>query len=334
MGKKILAVYDEDQSYARHLMEYLNHNKKFLPLACMYTKEESLLHTLEEKQIDILLTAEGLSGALAGHRNIKRLLWLSEEEVVEENRESIYKYQPAREIMGCLLHYCGETEGHIGALTGQNGRTQVIYTFFSPCGTSESSIFAEAAGISLGKTGHTLFLDLQPFSTRTHSPGLSDLLYYSRQQNTNLITCLSKLIVSLNGIDYLGPVDTCRDLHELTGSDIESLLRLLERQEYYTAIVADVGFYSESLIRLFTTAGRLFLTQPEGGVYKRSMDRFEEELLRDAEENSPDRVTRIVIGGELSEEFRTTVREGAITNQLIEFAERMIAHEGRETDSD
>ena len=85
--EKILAIYDEDSLYCKRLSLYLRQNTKLPFQIYPLSKAENFAEFCKKKKPDLLLLSEKKAKALPFSSGIGRILYLSEEKLLNEKKQ-------------------------------------------------------------------------------------------------------------------------------------------------------------------------------------------------------------------------------------------------------
>ena len=100
-------------------------------------------------------------------------------------------------------------------------KTMEIIGVYSPLGRCLKTSFALALGQILAKDKAVLYLNLEEYSGfeellgKKFPTNLSDLFYYVRQGNENLIHRMNGMIQTVNNLDFIPPVRMPSDIRTL-----------------------------------------------------------------------------------------------------------------------
>ena len=89
---------------------------------------------------------------------------------------------------------------------------------YSPVGRTQKTSFALTLGQILAKDRAVLYLNLESYSGfeqilgETYERNLSDLLYFVRQENANVIHRLSGMVLPIQNLDYVPPALSPMDI--------------------------------------------------------------------------------------------------------------------------
>ena len=225
MKKNIFAVCDLEVDYALNFMDYLN-QKKNIPFEIQaFTTVESLIAYGKNIHIELLLISQKAMCRQVQELEIGKIVILSEGVHPPEldRYPSVYKYQASsdvvREVMACYGAEKAVTPVAFPVLK----KTTVIYGIYSPVGRCLKTSFALTLGQILAKEKAVLYLNLEEYAGfeelmgKGFSQNLSDLLYFVRQENGNLIYKMNGMIQTVNNLDYIPPVRTPEDIRRTYG---------------------------------------------------------------------------------------------------------------------
>ena len=108
---------------------------------------------------------------------------------------------------------------------------------------------------------------------------LSDLLYYVRQENTNLIHKLSTVVCSIENLDYVPPVLSPVDLHETTQEEWERLLREIALHSNYEVLLLDIGESACQTYQLLEKCKKIYMPVLTDWISQAKVEQFEK-LMR------------------------------------------------------
>ncbi len=276
MRKNIFAVCDLEVDYALNFMEYLNH-KKNIPFEIQaFTTAESLIAYGKKVPIELLLISGKAMCREVQELDIGKIVILSEGVHPPEldRYPSVYKYQASsdviREVMAC---YGAEKAIDPVAFPVLKKNTE-IYGIYSPLGRCLKTSFALTLGQILAKDRAVLYLNMEEYSGFEEMMGkgfqqnLSDLLYFVRQENGNLIYKMNSMVQTVNNLDYIPPVRTPADIHGTPGADWEKLIQEIALHSNYEVLILDIGSELEDIFQILDMCGKIYmpiLTDPVSG---------------------------------------------------------------------
>ena len=267
MKRNIFAVCDLEVEYAVNFMEYLNRRKN-LPFEIQaFTSVESLGNFAAAQHIELLLISARAMCREVREMDIGKVIILSEGTLPQEMDlyPSVYKYQPSSQILREVMSCYGKGEESRPLLFPVMKRNTQILGVYSPLKRCLKTSFALTLGQILAREKAVLYLNLEEYSgfeelTGT-SPqnGMSDLLYYVRQREKNLVLRVNSLVCSVNNLDYIPPVHTPWDIREAPWEDWEWLLSELERNSGYEVLILDIGTEMDEIFRLLDRCSRIYM---------------------------------------------------------------------------
>ena len=224
MKKNIFAVCDLDASYACNLTDYLN-GKRTTPFEVQaFTNVESLQEFAKEQPLELLLISTRAMCNEIRELPIGRIVILSEGEQLQDlNLEEypfVYKYQSSDQLICEVMEYYTEANPNT-CLFPATTDTKLI-GIYSPVARSGKTAFALALGEILAESRQVLYLNLEEYSGfeelfGTHyRTDLTDLIYFARQKEENLVYKLNSIIQSFHGLQYVPPAVFSADIRGVT----------------------------------------------------------------------------------------------------------------------
>ncbi|MDD3339732.1 MAG: hypothetical protein PHS82_12855 [Lachnospiraceae bacterium] len=286
MRRNIFALCDLEVAYAYNFMEYLNQKKNIPFEVHAFTSVEQLEIYTRDHPVEILLISDKAMCEQVKDMNIQKLIILSEgvHDPRLDQYPSVYKYQSSdaviREVMAC---YGAETtERPASVLLKKETKIVAVY---SPIGRCLKTSFALTMGQLLAKERATLYLNLEEYAGfedlfhTTYERNLSDILYYIRQENTNLIHKLNSMVQTVNNLDYLPPVLSPEDIRSTTYDEWTLLLDTLRHCSNYETIIIDMGDGVDGLYNLLEQCDAVYMPVKNDVMSTAKIRQFEN-LLR------------------------------------------------------
>lgn len=268
-------------------MNYINHKGKLSLQISAFSNRECLLEYLEHNIVDILLVSEdGFSEIDKLRHQIKNVFILSEIQNGKDNLEysSIYKFQSAEKIMMEIIELYTESNGEKnGFLKKSNSGNKTIIGVFSPQGGSKKTTFSLSLSNYYGLSQSTLYINLELFCQFSWiysqgKNGFSELLYYIKQKNSNLIMKFDSIICNYNHFDFIPPTSHYQDLLEMNPDDISFLIRCLREYSDYEVIIFDIGFFGNSILELLNRCDKIYVPVNDDILSKDKKDAFYRQL--------------------------------------------------------
>lgn len=261
MKSRCFVVCDSEIVYAEKLSFILGKKIDFPVYVCSLA--EQIEEIANELPIEILLLEEKFSGKV--QENIaKRVIYLTRERENVEEKQRIYKYQSADNILSDLLNiYAGEEDRDI--LRQSRYKECSIIGVYSPVHRVGKTTFAIALGKELAKEERTLYLNLEEYSgwedrmMMKSSRTIADLLYYTRQENSRISTKVSIMTEKIGQLEYIAPMKISEDLKAVTYEEWQELFGQLLHLRLYRKIIIDFGECVQGLWKLLEMCRRIYM---------------------------------------------------------------------------
>lgn len=283
--RKILAICDLEVAYASHFMEHLN-TRRSLPFEVQaFSDLDTLKEAVRNRPIEILLISEK---ALAGREmevgewNIGQVIVLSEGITIQRNESypTISKYQSSESVIREVMAvYAAQSRDKNGVSIIK--REAKVIGIYSPVGRCLKTSFALTMGQLMAKERAVLYLNLEScagfeelFET-VYDRTLSDVIYYMRQKQDNLLHCVGAAVCSLDNLDYIPPVPFPQDIAGVTMSEWQQLLDFLRQESQYEVIILDIGEGVEDVCALLELCDHIFMPAKQDFVSQAKIVQFE-----------------------------------------------------------
>lgn len=266
MKKSIFAICDLEVDYAHNFMDYLN-CKRSIPFEIQaFTSVEHLIKFAGKERIEILLISDKAMCSRVKELDVGQIMILSEGVHPPELDQypSVYKYQSSdyviREVMAC---YGADRENP--ELAPVPKRNMEILGVYSPVGRCLKTSFALALGQILARDKAVLYLNLEEYAgfetlfRKQYEHTLSDVMYFVRQKNKNLIHKISGMLESVGNLDYIPPAENPEDVRSASWEEWNYLLDTLARNSAYETVVLDLGNGVDGLFRILGRCSRIFM---------------------------------------------------------------------------
>lgn len=286
MKKNIFAVCDLEAEYAQNFMNYLN-QKKNIPFEIQaFTNVESLISYARGNPIELLLISGKAMCQEVRELEIGKVVVLSEGVHLPEldSYPTVYKYQSSdqliREVMACY----GTEKVTFPAVYPILKKKTEILGVYSPGGCCLKTSFALTLGQILAKSKSVLYLNLEAYSGfeslfgKSFSHDLSDLLYFVRQDNPNLMMKMNSMIQTVNNLDFVPPVQTPYDIRTAAWQEWERLLLELMRSSSYEIILLDIGEGIDEVFQMLEMCNVIYIPVLKDVVSEAKITQFENML--------------------------------------------------------
>lgn len=178
---------------------------------------------------------------------------------------SVYKYQSSSDVIREVMACYGEERAVAPAVFPILKKTTEILGIYSPLKRCLKTSFALAMGQILAKERAVLYLNLEEYSGfeelfgKSFDHNLSDLLYYVRQDNQNLIHKMNSMVQTVGNLDFIPPVRTPWDVHSTAWEDWEKLLEEIVRGSSYEVLVLDIGSEVDEIFQLLDKCKQIYM---------------------------------------------------------------------------
>lgn len=328
MKNRIIAVCDTEAAYTYSLADYFNHkNKIFFSEA--FTNEDSVLTYAEDNYIDVLLISDKMNIDTIHKKNVGLVIILSEQEAVKAIRTypTIYKYQSAGSILKNIMNYYAEREDE--PLFILNKKCNIIGVY-SPNKRSLKTSFCLALGQILAKEKAVLYLNMEDYSgfstifQKEYKADLSDIIYYLRQDKSNILVKLEGIVDSVNNLDYIPPAASPMDIREVKKDDWIRLLHEISTNSKYETIILDFGDGVDGLLELLSECNQVYMPIREDYMSGAKIEQFEKLLNIAGYEELNSKIKKVKLPYHNSFGSRECYAEQLIWSELGDYVRQLI----------
>lgn len=264
--KQQIAVYLPDTVYGERFVKYLKQIPQVTHEICYFNNAEACTQFLRKQKIAVLILKEQKEfGEVL--KQAESIILISEHAKEREEELSriqdlefkiFYQYQSMEQLIPLIWpNQAKNTQQKLQTKENQ-GKISVISIITME--SIEKGFFVVFSAAECRKQkGKTILLDCTQFSPVSDmaakqqegnmGSGLSDIIYYLKEEDGLTPDRIKKLIHQKKGIDTIYPVNHCLDLYELRSEHILQLLDALEESGYQTVISA-VSVLTESTVEL------------------------------------------------------------------------------------
>ena len=179
---------------------------------------------------------------------------------VSQDEKCVYKYQCVDQILSEILEtYFERTkENMMRSVKKESVKMLAVY---SPIHRAGKTSFAVAFGKELARCKKVLYLNLEEYFgyggifTQADGGNLGDVLYYTRQENSNFGLRLGMLVRKWM-MDYIRRCVSL-DLKEVLWEEWEVLLKQIVEDSVYEVILLDVGECVQGLFQMLDLCDRI-----------------------------------------------------------------------------
>lgn len=283
MKKQIFAVCDLEADYARNFMEYLNRRNNLPFEVQAFTSVESLVAYAQKTHVELLLISVDAMCREVRELDIGKVVILTEGSRPEEldMYAEVYKYQSSAEIIREVMACYGEERDVFPIQSPALKKKTEFLGVYSPLGRCLQTSFAWTLAQILSEERAVLYLNMEEYSGFEELMGkgfahnLSDLLYYVRQDNQNLLYKMNSMIQTINNLDYVPPVQMPADIRTTAWQDWERLFQMLILDSSYEVIVLDIGCGIDENFQLLDMCKKIYMPVLSDAVSQCKIAQFE-----------------------------------------------------------
>lgn len=300
MKTGLLAIFDLEEQYAYHLLDYIS-EKQGMPFRTVaFTDMQEMKNYLNDNYVDLLLiSADSFDESIADF-SIGKIILLSNGNVYSEyiDYSSIYKYQSTENIIREVLDYYVNVnkDAHIMPVVKENVE---IIGAYSPIGRCGKTTFAIALGQCLAEEHQVLYMNFEEFSgfgkmLDTGFPGdLSDLMYFYMQNPDSIAIKLKAIVGQLQGMDYVPPLVYQKDLREIDAAQWARLIKHIAATSEYDKIIIDLGNMVSDIFEMLSICNVVYVPGVSDPVQRYKLDSFLNYIEDDENFALKDRVVEV-----------------------------------------
>jgi hypothetical protein len=328
LSNGIIAIIDPDADYALKLAEYFNLKSGLNYSVSVFTDYDSLMNYLSETYVDILLISEEFSSCMEQMKNTGNIFILTEGNVdsVLSEYTSLYKYQPSdcilRDVMSCCASYAASPQSMVSTASPAN-----IIGIYSPVKRCGKTCFALAYGCITALSESCLYINLEEYSgftcfTEDSSLGdLSDLLYFYRQNPSNLDKKLMALSRSYHNLNYIPPMQFSYDIKNMESEDLSGFVEAIAKTEHYRTIILDISDSVKDVPSLLNICSKIFMPTTRDSISQHKITDFFQSISAIC--NSSIKEKTEILSLPFADEHLFSVSNGNLTDST-DFMEKLI----------
>lgn len=286
MESKNLVICDSETKFASAFAQYLTRQKELAVRVRTCSDLSYVLAIQEKENIDFLFISSEYPKD--SRKQVKAGLVFviaSEREVALENREvSIYKYQPGDQILAEMICQCSMSGDEKQVFLKTSGKKNCkVIAVYSPVRRIGKTTYALRLGRKLAKDANVLYLGMETYGGEGgHFPEgtqtLADVLYYARQEQSNLGMVLTTIVRHLDELDYIAPIPVSEDIKEITADEWIGMLQKIMEQSIYEIVVLDMDEGIRDIYRLLRVCNEIHMLTIDEPVAEAKIAQFETEL--------------------------------------------------------
>lgn len=337
MKKSIFAVCDLEASYACNLTDYMNERKNTPFKVQAFTNLESLGTFAKENHIELLLISTGAMCDAVKDMDVERIIILSDGEIVESPDENpcVYKYQPSDSLVAEVMNFYAKTKPNLSPVLLGSSRVKIIGVY-SPLNRVGKTMFALTLGEILGETEKVLYLNLEDYNgfeeifSTTYRSDLSDLIYFARQKEGNLIYKLNGMIRTFRNLDYIPPAFSPGDLRDVGCEEWLAFLGEISACGEYDVLILDLGTQIEELFQILQACTELYMPVLEDDISRAKLLQFEKNLSALECSGVLEKIRRLHLPDWRQRKTGETLPEALVEGELGIYVRRLLKGGGEE----
>lgn len=329
-----MAVCDLEADYAFSLMEYLNDNNRIPFQIQAFSSPESLCSYREKNLIEVLLiSGQAMKEEVRG-LGIRNIIMLSEGESLPGMLEypSVFKYQSSENIIREVMGYYTE-ESCRQDDSGKCEKRATMIGIYSPVKRTLKTSFALTLGQILAKDKAALYINLEEYSglssllNKEFQNDLSDLMYFVKQGNKNIVQKVAGMVQTLNNLDYLPPAVSPEDLRSITKDEWKRFFEEIGTRSTYERIVIDFGDTADGLFSLLSECQRIYMPVREDAVSAAKIEQYESLMKQTGSEKILDCTRKIKLPYHNSFGLREYYVEQLMWGELGDYVRELVRND-------
>lgn len=285
MNKKILAIFDSEETYAHRLMEFIS-SKSNRPFEIyIFTERNKFYSFIKTKEIDCLLISETVYQEAVETFKIPHIVILSEtKKNLNQAFHHINKYQSSEIIFQEIMkYYTDRVEAMPKALRTGCKNLNVI-GIYTPIGRCLQTTFSLTLGQMLARKHKTLYLNFEIYSgfakmlNRTFDSDISDLVYYFECAREKLIYRMDSMVETINGLDFIPPAQIYQNLAGIRGEQWKDLFREIEKTSDYEYLILDLSDGIQDLWEVLRNCNQIYMISRGDGFAMAKIEQYEKAL--------------------------------------------------------
>jgi hypothetical protein len=259
-----MAIYTSDDIYALRLTDYLKKRKGIGFEILTFTNIDSFQEYIKHHKIEILLMERDLSEEIPKDhiRYLYKLTELPWEDDIS-SEQKIFKYQSAQKILSEVISDYTKRENQSGRIFDNNHKK--VITLISSIPDRNKAAFAWAFAYLLSERRKVLFIPMELFPLPILSiiddtnQSLSQLIYYLKESNPQIIVKMNPLLNYMDRLSYLSGLSSGLDLLSITQEDIKQWLQELRDNTDYQVIIFYFSFFSEAVMEVLRQSDNVIM---------------------------------------------------------------------------
>lgn len=299
----ICVIYDEDSIYAKKLMNIFSLYKNIPFSVQMFTDLDELKQYLSDNTAVMLIISEKSLGveAVRKHKGPVMVLVENENDIKlrfrncgVDNAVGIYKYQSGESIVNEVIR---ESGCDFGKKTADVKVTGV----FTPADVGTRTQFALNLARCMNEQVKTLYINLEEFAglsailPQSNNMTLSDAIYFYRQNGEYVNERIRDAICSINGIDYIPPVQCAKDIEFIMAEQFMKFVYDIAKYAGYENVVLDIANAIKQQTVIIAGCSMVYMPVSNDYLSLKKVENFEMYYLSSDMENILNKIKKIHI---------------------------------------
>ena len=285
MDKRILAIFDGEERYAYRLMDYIG-GKENIPFEIhVFTKEDKFFTYADQKEIECLLISENAYQKKIEALKIPHIIILSENgNNLNRALCHINKYQSCENVFRAIMEYYTEKAQDKGIALRTGTGKMCIIGIYTPVGRCLQTTFSLTLGQMLARQHKTLYLNFEAYSglgrmlNREFKNDIADLAYYFSCTREKLFYRMESMMETVNGMDFIPPVDIYQNLAGIRGAQWVDLFREIEKVSEYEFLLLDLSDSLMDMWEVLRNCDHIYTIARQDGLSQAKMEQYERAL--------------------------------------------------------
>ncbi len=285
VNKKILAIYDSEESYAYRLMDFIG-EKLNLPFEVyVFTDKGKFYSCSKIKDIECLLISESTYEGAVETLQIPHIIILSESgKNLNKALHHINKYQSSENILHEIMAYYTDRSETVPSTLRTGIQKMKIIGIYTPIGRCLQTTFSLTLGQMLARKYKTLYLNFETYSgfsrllNKQFENDISDLMYYFECAREKLSYRLESMVETVNGLDFIPPSEIYQNLAGRRGGQWMDLFKELEKTSEYEYLILDLSDNVLDLWDILRNCTRIYTISRDDGLAMAKIEQYEKAL--------------------------------------------------------
>ena len=285
MDKRILAIFDSEESYAYRLMEFISEKRNLPFRVYVFTDKKKFYSCAKTEDIECLLVSESVYGQEVEVLKIPHIIILSENgENLNKALHHINKYQSCENILHEVMEYYTEKSEAVPTALRTGIRKMQIIGIYTPIGRCLQTTFSLTLGQMLARRFKTLYLNFEVYSgfsrllSRTFDSDISDLMYYFACAREKLACRMESMVETVNGLDFIPPAEIYQNLAGIRGSQWMDLFQEIEKSSEYEYLILDLTDSIMDLWEVLKGCDHIYTISRDDGMAMAKIEQYEKVL--------------------------------------------------------